>query len=71
MIPKVIHYCWFGGKPLDKLGVKCLKSWQKYFPDYEIKEWNEKNFDVTCCQYVKEAYQAKKWAFSMSAAEDM
>lgn len=63
MIPKVIHYCWFGGKPLDKLGIKCLKSWQKYFPDYEIKEWNEQNFDVTCCQYVREAYEAKKWAF--------
>lgn len=63
MIPKIIHYCWFGGKPLDKLGLKCLKSWKKYFPDYEIKEWNENNFDVNCCQYVKEAYEAKKWAF--------
>lgn len=63
MIPKIIHYCWFGGKPLDKLGQKCLESWQKYFPDYEIREWSEDNFDVSCCQYVKEAYQAKKWAF--------
>lgn len=63
MIPKKIHYCWFGGKPLNKLGKKCLKSWKKYFPDYEIIEWNENNFDLNCCQYVKEAYEAKKWAF--------
>lgn len=63
MIPKKIHYCWFGGKPLNKLGKKCLKSWKKYFPDYEIIEWNESNFDLNCCQYVKDAYEAKKWAF--------
>ena len=63
MIPKRIHYCWFGGKPLNKLGKKCLASWKKYFPDYEIIEWNESNFDFNCCQYVKEAYEAKKWAF--------
>lgn len=63
MIPKKIHYCWFGGKPLNKLGQKCLKSWKKHFPDYEIIEWNESNFDFNCCQYVKEAYEAKKWAF--------
>jgi hypothetical protein len=63
MIPKIIHYCWFGGKPLDKLGKKCLESWKKFFPDYEIKEWNESNFDVNSCRYVKEAYEAKKWAF--------
>ena len=63
MIPKIIHYCWFGGNPLDKLGQKCLDSWKQYFPDYEIKEWNETNFDVNCCQYIKEAYAAKKWAF--------
>lgn len=63
MIPKKIHYCWFGDKPLDKKGQKCLESWKKYFPDYEIIEWNENNFDVNCCQYVKEAYEAKKWAF--------
>ena len=59
MIPKKIHYCWFGGKPLNKLGKKCLKSWKKHFPDYEIIEWNESNFDFNCCQYVKEAYEAK------------
>ena len=63
MIPKVIHYCWFGGKPLDALGEKCLKSWKKYFPDYEIIRWDESNVDLTSCQYIKEAYAAKKWAF--------
>ena len=63
MIPKKIHYCWFGGKPLNSLGQRCFESWKKYFPDYEIIEWNETNFDVNCCQYVKEAYEMKKWAF--------
>lgn len=63
MIPKKIHYCWFGGNPLNEMGVKCLESWKKFFPDYEIIEWNESNFDVHCCKYVEEAYEAKKWAF--------
>lgn len=60
---KIIHYCWFGGSPLPKLVKKCIESWKKCCPDYEIKEWNEINFDVNCCDYVKEAYQAQKWAF--------
>lgn len=63
MIPKVIHYCWFGGNPLPPLAVKCIESWKKYCPEYEIKEWNESNFDLNCCNYVKEAYETKKWAF--------
>lgn len=63
MIPKTIHYCWFGGNPKSKLIKKCIKSWKKYCPDYEIIEWNESNFDINCCPYVKEAYEAKKWAF--------
>ena len=63
MIPKVIHYCWFGGNPLPELAKKCIESWKKYCPDYEIKEWNESNFDINCNQYVKEAYEAKKFAF--------
>lgn len=63
MIPKIIHYCWFGGKPLPDLAQKCISSWKKYCPDYEIKEWNESNFDLNSCVYVKEAYEAKKWAF--------
>lgn len=62
-IPKIIHYCWFGGKQLPKLAQKCLNSWKYFFPDYEIKEWNEKNFDIHICPYVEEAYEMKKWAF--------
>ena len=63
MIPKIIHYCWFGGNPLPELAIKCIESWKKYCPDYEIIEWNEKNFDLHYNDYVWEAYQAKKWAF--------
>lgn len=62
-IPKTIHYCWFGNNPLSEMAVKCIESWKKYLPDYEIKEWNESNFDVDCCDYVREAYKAQKWAF--------
>ena len=60
---KEIHYCWFGKNPKSKLILKCIDSWRKYCPDYEIKEWNVDNFDVNCCAYVREAYEAKKWAF--------
>ena len=63
MIPKIIHYCWFGGKPLDRLGQTCLDSWKKFFPDYEIREWNESNFDVNAVPYVAEAYRCGKYAF--------
>lgn len=63
MIPKIIHYCWFGGKPLPPLAVKCIESWIKFFPDYEIKEWNESNFDVDMIPYTSEAYRLKKYAF--------
>lgn len=63
MIPKVIHYCWFGRNPLPPLAIKCIDSWKKFFPDYEIKEWNEDNFDVNIIPYTKEAYEAKKYAF--------
>lgn len=62
-IPKVIHYCWFGGNPLPELAQRCIESWKKYCPDYEIKEWNEDNFDLNSCDYVREACEAKKWAF--------
>ena len=62
-IPKIIHYCWFGNSPKTKLVKKCIASWQKYLPEYEIREWN--NADILNCnnQYVQEAYKAKKWAF--------
>lgn len=63
MIPKIIHYCWFGGKELPKSVQKCIDSWKKLMPQYEIKQWNEKNFNVHCCSYVEQAYEAKKWAF--------
>lgn len=63
MIPKIIHYCWFGGNEKPEIIKKCIESWKKFCPDYEIIEWNESNFDVNCNQYVKDAYAAKKWAF--------
>ena len=63
MIPKVIHYCWFGRNEKSGLIKECIESWKKYLPDYEIIEWNEDNFDVNSLQYTKEAYEAKKWAF--------
>ena len=68
MIPKKIHYCWFGGNPLPDSAKRCIDSWKKFCPDYEIIEWNESNFDVNCCAYVREAYQAKKWAFVSDVA---
>lgn len=64
MIPKIIHYCWFGGKekPEDVMG--CIRSWKQYLPDYKVVEWNEGNFNIDGSnQYVKDAYRCKKWAF--------
>ena len=63
MIPKTIHFCWFGRGEKPKLVKKCIASWKKYCPDYEIIEWNEDNFDINCCKYVREAYESKKYAF--------
>lgn len=63
MIPKIIHYCWFGKNPYPPSVVECLESWKKYCPDYKIIEWNEENFDINCNIYVEQAYKAKKWAF--------
>lgn len=68
MIPKIIHYCWFGRNPKPEIIRKCIASWKKYCPDWEIKEWNEDNFDVTTIAYMKEAYEAKKWAFVSDVA---
>lgn len=62
-IPKVIHYCWFGRNPLPESAIKCINSWRKFFPDYEIKEWNEDNFDVNIIPYTAEAFSVKKYAF--------
>lgn len=63
MIPKKIHYCWFGGKKLPKEAIKCIESWKKYCPDYEIIEWNEFNYDLNKNEYVKYTYENKKFAF--------
>jgi hypothetical protein len=63
MINKVIHYCWFGNNELSSEAKKCIESWKKYCPDYKIIEWNERNFNINICNYVRQAYQNKKWAF--------
>ena len=63
MIPKIIHYCWFGRGEKPELAVKCIESWKKYLPEYEMKEWNEDNFDISQNQYVREAYENRKFAF--------
>ena len=63
MISKTIKYCWFGGGKKPKGVVKCIESWKKFCPEFKIKEWNESNFDLQCCDYVREAAEAKKWAF--------
>lgn len=68
MIPKIIHYCWFGGKPLPSSAKRCIDSWRLCFPDYDIKEWNESNFDVNLLQFTQEAYKARKWAFVSDVA---
>lgn len=68
MIPKKIHYCWFGGNPLPALAQRCITSWKTHCPDYEIIEWNESNFDIACCDYVREAYKLQKWAFVSDVA---
>ena len=63
MIPKKIHYCWFGRGEKSKKIKKCIESWRKYCPDYEIVEWNEDNFDVYQNAYTKYCYDNKKYAF--------
>ena len=60
---KKIHYCWFGGKKLPRTVKECIRTWKKILPDYEIIEWNEQNFDINICPFVKQAYENKKWAF--------
>ncbi|WLR49137.1 capsular polysaccharide synthesis protein [Halobacillus litoralis] len=62
-IPKVIHYCWFGGKEKPSIVKECIDSWHKSLSEYKIIEWNETNFDIHSNQYIKEAYEAKKFAF--------
>lgn len=63
MIPKVIHYFWFGNNPLPSIVEKCIESWMKFMPEYEIRRWDESNFDVNQISYTREAYRQKKWAY--------
>ena len=67
-IPKVIHYCWFGRGPKSGLILKCIDSWKRFCPDYEIVEWNEDNFDINFCPYAAKAYREKRYAFLSDAA---
>ncbi len=68
MIPRVIHYFWFGKQPLSELALKCIESWKKYCPDYEIKLWNEDNYDITQNQYMHQTYLAGKYGFTVDYA---
>ena len=68
MIPKKIHYCWFGNGEMPELALKCIESWHEFMPDYKYKLWNEDNFAIEYNQYVKEAYDAKKYAFVSDVA---
>lgn len=63
MIPKIIHYCWFGRGKKPELAINCIESWKKFLPEYKIIEWNEDNFDVNIIPYTREAYRLKKYAF--------
>lgn len=63
MIPKIIHYCWFGGNPEPDDVKKCIESWKLFLPDYEIRRWDESNYDVHKNKYMSDAYKEKKWAF--------
>ena len=63
MIPKIIHYCWFGRGEKPELAKKCIASWKKFCPDFEICEWNEDNCDYLAMSFMAEAYAAKKYAF--------
>lgn len=63
MIPKIIHYCWFGRGKMPELAERCIASWKKHLPEYQYILWNEDNFDITSVPYVKEAYEARKFAF--------
>jgi mannosyltransferase OCH1-like enzyme len=68
MIPQQIHYCWFGPNEKSELNVKCIESWKKLLPDFEIKEWNESNFPIDDYPFAKEAYRKGKYAFVADVA---
>lgn len=62
-VPKIIHYCWFGEKEMPEKEARCVETWKEHFPDYEIKLWTEENFDYKSCDFAREAYEHKKYAF--------
>lgn len=64
MIPKKIHYCWLSGDPMPRITRKCIDTWRRVMPDYELKLWSTENFDVSSVPFVKEAYEKRKWAFA-------
>ena len=68
MIPKKIHYIWFGKDEKNERVKHCIESWKKYLPDYEIIEWNEDNFDINYNDFTRKAYENKKWAFVSDVA---
>lgn len=63
MIPHVIHYCWFGGRPLPESARQCLRSWQRWLPGCEIRRWDESNYDINAVTYTRQAAEREKWAF--------
>lgn len=63
MIPKVIHYCWFGGNPYSPLVEKCMDSWKEHLPEYHVQRWDESNSPIEGCRFARQAFKEKKWAF--------
>lgn len=63
MIPKIIHYCWFGNKPMPDRECRCMESWTKFLPEFRIMRWDEESFDINSSKFVRQAYDMKKWAF--------
>jgi len=68
MIPKLIHYCWFGHNNISELGLRCIESWKKELPDFELKKWDETNFPIDDYSFAKEAYRQEKYAFVADVA---
>ncbi|MEB2784739.1 glycosyltransferase [Algoriphagus persicinus] len=68
MIPKTIHYCWFGSEKMSELELKCIASWKKFLPDYTFQLWNEENFEIGYCEFTREAYRLGKFAFVSDVA---
>jgi hypothetical protein len=68
MIPRVIHYCWFGGRPLPEAAEACLRSWRRYCPGYEIRGWDETTFDLSASRFSQEAAERREWAFTSDFA---